>query len=111
VTTRFHLYVDHPGAIERFAHDASCFGIECSVRIGEGRRGKMGKRRPDMALIDAKFKFEQETKGALRYREVDERGIEQAGAKIGSLYLRKSAFEPGAAYPQSLRVIVETVDS
>jgi hypothetical protein len=65
---------------------------------------------PRMALIEAKFKFEQETKGALRYREVDERGIEQAGAKIGSLYLRKSAFEPGAAYPQTLRVIVEAVD-
>jgi hypothetical protein len=47
-----------------------------------------------MALIDAKFKFEQETKGALRYREVDEKGIEQAGAKIGSLYLRiPAAFE------------------
>jgi hypothetical protein len=63
-----------------------------------------------MALIEAKFKFEQETKGALRYREVDERGIEQAGAKIGSLYLRKSAFEPGAAYPQTLRVIIEAAD-
>jgi hypothetical protein len=63
-----------------------------------------------MALIDAKFRFEQETKGALRYREVDEKGIEQSGAKIGSLYVRKTAFEPGAAYPQTLRVIVEAAD-
>jgi hypothetical protein len=63
-----------------------------------------------MALIEAKFKFEQETKGALRYREVDEKGIEQAWAKIGSLYLRKSAFEPGVAYPQALRVTIEAVD-
>jgi hypothetical protein len=64
-----------------------------------------------VALIEAKFKFEKETKGAVRYHEVDEEGeIEQAWAKIGALYLRKTAFERGAAYPQSLRVIVEAVD-
>jgi len=37
--------------------------------------------------------------------------IEQAWAKIGSLYIRKSAFERGATYPQTLRVTVETSDS
>jgi hypothetical protein len=60
--------------------------------------------------VDMRFKFEKETKGALRYEEVDEKGeaIGQASAKIGSLYLRKSAFERGAAYPQSLRVTIET---
>jgi hypothetical protein len=30
------------------------------------------------------------------------------GAKIGTLYVRKSAFERGAAFPQLLRVTVET---
>jgi hypothetical protein len=63
-----------------------------------------------MAKLEVNFKFEKETKGAIRYQEVDEKGepIEQAWAKIGSLYLRKSAFERGAAYPQSLRMTVET---
>jgi hypothetical protein len=63
-----------------------------------------------MPKLDVRFKFEKETKGALRYEEVDETGeaIGQAWAKIGSLYLRKSAFERGAAYPQSLRVTIET---
>jgi len=65
-----------------------------------------------MAVIDAKFKFKQETKGALRYEEVDEKGtpIEQAWVKIGTIYLRKSAFVRGAAYPQELRVTVEAVE-
>jgi len=62
-----------------------------------------------MPVIEARFKLEKETKGALRYQEVDEKGelIEQAWAKIGTLYLRKSAFERGAAFPQFLRVKVE----
>jgi hypothetical protein len=64
-----------------------------------------------MALIEAKFKLEQETKGAVRYREVDEKGEpEYMSAKIGSLYLRKTAFERGAVYPQSLRIIVEAIE-
>jgi hypothetical protein len=59
--------------------------------------------------IEVKFKFEKETKGALRYQEVDEKGepIEQVWAKVGSLYLRKTAFERGAAYPQTLRVEIK----
>jgi hypothetical protein len=46
-------------------------------------------------------KLEKETKGALRYQEVDEKGevIEQAWAKIGTLYVRKSAFERGRCIP------------
>jgi hypothetical protein len=64
-----------------------------------------------MALIEAKFKFEQETKGAVRYQEVDDKGDpEYTRAKIGSLYLRKTAFEPGATYPQTVRVTVDTID-
>ncbi len=62
-----------------------------------------------MPVIEARFKLEKETKGALRYQEVDEKGelIEQAWARIGTLYLRKSAFERGAAFPQFLRVTVD----
>ncbi len=63
-----------------------------------------------MATIQVRFKLEKETKGALRYQEVDEKDevIEQAWATIGTLYLRKSAFERGASFPQLLRVTVET---
>jgi hypothetical protein len=62
--------------------------------------------------IEVRFKLEKETRGALRYLEVDENGelIEQPWAKIGSLYVRKSAFGHGAVYPQTLRVVVETTD-
>jgi hypothetical protein len=63
-----------------------------------------------MAQIEVWFKLEKETKGALRYQEVDEKGeiIEQAWSKIGTLYVRKSAFERGAAFPHRLHVTVET---
>jgi hypothetical protein len=63
-----------------------------------------------MSPIEAKFKFEQETKGAVRYQEVDEKGEpEYMSPKIGSLYLRKSVFE-GASFPQTLCVRIEIVD-
>jgi hypothetical protein len=57
-----------------------------------------------MPTIEMRFKLEKETKGALRYQEVDEKGevIERAWAKIGTLYVRKSAFERGPAFPQLL---------
>ena len=63
-----------------------------------------------MAAMEVRFKLEKETKGALRYQEVDEKGevIEQAWAKIGTLYVRKSAFECGAAFPPELRVTLDT---
>ena len=63
-----------------------------------------------MPAIEVRFKLEKKTEGALRYQEVDEKVevIEQAWAKIGTLYVRKSAFERGAAFPQPLRVSVET---
>jgi hypothetical protein len=59
--------------------------------------------------MEIRFKLERETKGALRYQEVDDKGdpIEQAWAKIGTLYVRKSAFERGTAFPQTLRVTVD----
>jgi hypothetical protein len=57
--------------------------------------------------------LEKETKGALRYQEVDEKHepIEPAWAKIGTLYLRKTAFERGKKPPTLLTVtITEIVD-
>jgi len=63
--------------------------------------------------MQVRFKLEKETKGALRYQEVDEKGegIEAPGAKIGILYIRKSAFERGTAWPQELRVTVEAAET
>jgi hypothetical protein len=42
--------------------------------------------------------------------QVDDKGevIEQAWAKAGTLYMRKSALERGAPFPQMLRVTVDT---
>ena len=44
-------------------------------------------------MMEIRLKLEKETKGALRYQEIDDKGevIEQAWAKIGTLYMRKSA--------------------
>ena len=66
-----------------------------------------------MSAMEVRFKFENETRGALRYQEVDEKGevMEQSRAKIGTLYVRKSAFERGAAFPQLLHVTVESAPS
>lgn len=63
-----------------------------------------------MAMIEVRFRFEKETKGAVRYQEIDNKGVvvEQAWAKVGTLYLRKSALERGAAYPRNLVVSIET---
>jgi hypothetical protein len=60
-------------------------------------------------VVEARFKFEKQTKGALRYAEVDEKDevIEQAWAKIGSLYLRKSAFARGTKFPRQLSVTIQ----
>ena len=59
--------------------------------------------------FEVRFKLEKETRGALRYLEVDENGevIEQAWAKIGSLHVNKSAFELRAVYPQRTRLTPE----
>jgi len=58
-----------------------------------------------MTVIEVRFELEKETKGALRYQEIDEKGeaIEQALAKIGTLYMRKSAFEQGGIPPNPAR--------
>ncbi len=63
--------------------------------------------------MEVRFKLEKETNGALRYQEVDDKGqaVDQAGIKIGTLYMRKSAFERGKAWPQELRVTIDTVEA
>jgi len=58
------------------------------------------------------FKIERETKGAIRYEEIGEDGepIGQAWAKVGTLYVRKSAFERGVSPPERLKVTIEAVN-
>lgn len=61
-----------------------------------------------MAKLVVKFLLDQETKGALRYKEVDDNGTPREiteGAKIGTLYIRKTAI-PGKQ-PPALSVTVE----
>jgi hypothetical protein len=61
-----------------------------------------------MALIEARFKLEQQTKGAVRYQEVNVKGApEIMSAKIGSLYIRKTAFNRDSSFPKILRVTIE----
>lgn len=58
--------------------------------------------------IVVKFVKEKETSGAVRFQEVDDSGAQvkvEAGAKIGQLYVRKTAFS-GAA-PTNLTVTLE----
>lgn len=55
--------------------------------------------------ITVGFKFEKETKGAIRYQEIDGEGnpvTTTDGAKIGTLYLRKTALSNEV--PQKLKV-------
>jgi len=54
-----------------------------------------------MAVIEVRFELEKETKGALRYQEIDEKGeaIEQALAKIGTLYMCISRNSIGQLMP------------
>lgn len=49
-----------------------------------------------------KFKIEKETKGAVRFQEVGEDGQPAFAPKIGTLYVKKSAFPNGK--------IVETLE-
>jgi len=65
----------------------------------------------EMKLGQIHFVLERETKGALRYQEVDDAGkpVEQAWAKIGTLYIRKTAFERGQTPPPRLAVTVEVL--
>jgi len=54
------------------------------------------------------FALEKETKGAIRYQEVDAQNVPvkaEGGAKIGTLYVRKSALN--GEIPQKLKVTLE----
>jgi hypothetical protein len=60
----------------------------------------------------AQFKVEKETKGTFKYQQVKPDGSPhtiEAGAQIGSLYIRKSAFAEGAA-PQKITITVAKED-
>jgi hypothetical protein len=54
--------------------------------------------------ITVKMTIEKETKGALRYAEERESDFEEA--KIGTLYIRKSAFKEHGQVPKAIVVQV-----
>ena len=63
-----------------------------------------------MALIQARFKLDVVTKGAVRYHEVNDRAEpEPMREKIGALYIRKTAFAHGASFAKILEVTIEGV--
>lgn len=54
-----------------------------------------------------KFAIDRETKGALRFNEVDDEGqVKKTGYTIGTLYLRKDS-GPGRGKPQVLSAVLE----
>lgn len=58
--------------------------------------------------ITAKFVLDRETKGAVRYQEVNDKGEpETVFHSIGTLYLRKTAFGRGNGLPREITVTVE----
>lgn len=64
-------------------------------------------------MLEVKMKLERETKGALRYYEVDpnENPVEiQDGAYLGTMYIRKVAFRGRDSFPQKIKVTVEDGD-
>lgn len=62
-------------------------------------------------MMKLKFVADGETKGALKFRELNAAGrpVDSiSDGKIGQLYMRKSAF-PDGKYPEGLVVTVESV--
>ena len=64
-----------------------------------------------MDKITVKFTREYETKGAVRYNEIDKDGRttlkpNDPYARIGTLYIRKQAFN-GSAIPDNITVTIE----
>ena len=63
-------------------------------------------------MIKKIFELERETKGAIRYQELDDAGAPVKigeGAALGTLYIRKSALV--APWPKSITVIIGTADN
>jgi hypothetical protein len=60
-----------------------------------------------MTKLICELEIERETKGAVRYQQMrdGERWSTHQGAPIGSMYIRKTAFEGEA--PKAITVIVE----
>ena len=61
-------------------------------------------------MITARFKFANETKGALKYAEIDEAGelVDMVNSKIGSIYLRKTVLDGNR--PRFIEVEVKPVE-
>jgi hypothetical protein len=59
-------------------------------------------------VFKIEMSLERETKGAVRYRELDDTGqpCEEAFGKVNTFYVRKTAFERGK-YPAKITVTVE----
>lgn len=58
--------------------------------------------------MEVKMKFERETKGAVRFQEVDSNGnaVEVVDGVIGTLYVRKTAL--GGKVPTTLTLTIQT---
>lgn len=50
--------------------------------------------------VTLNFIVEKETKGAVRFKEVDETGADAFAPSIGTLYVRKSAMRGGRIPPK-----------
>jgi hypothetical protein len=57
------------------------------------------------------FRYKKSTKNKLMFQEIDEQGREvpEAEDKVGSLYVRKTAFGGPAMWPDVLKVTIEVV--
>jgi len=56
---------------------------------------------------EIKFKFERETKGAVRYMEVDDKGNKAEEYSIGTLYVRKSTLGDKLPPPKTITVTIK----
>lgn len=70
------------------------------------KESNMAKAQQPTSGVVAKFLVAKETKGAVQYKEVDDKGqeIDFANAKIGTIYVRKSTF--GSSFPKAIQVAV-----
>jgi hypothetical protein len=67
----------------------------------------MSKEKQTSVTLHANFIFERETKGAVRYMEVNDKGekLEMTdGALIGTVYLRKAKLP--TSFPQKLSLVI-----